>query len=132
MSILDEREDRVRLVDRIDFLPLEILDQLDRQDLLPAFSSSFFDSKKRFYATQTGMAAQERAEELFAVADVATEVEVERLLYQRWFRSRRHPLSGSKGSVTRLVHRRMEEEYHQEELMARIIVIKIIDKAQLK
>jgi hypothetical protein len=32
------------------------------------FSSSFFDSKKRFHATQTGMAARERAEEFFAVA----------------------------------------------------------------
>ena len=55
------------------------------------------------------MAVQERAEELFAVADVATVVEVERFLHQRWFNSRRHPLSGSEGSVARLVHKRMGE-----------------------
>ena len=51
------------------------------------------------------MAAQERAEELFAVADVATVVEVERFLHQRRFSSRRHPLSGSEGSVARPVHK---------------------------
>ena len=51
------------------------------------------------------MAAQERAEELFAVADAATEVEVECFLHQRRFNSRRHPLSGSEGSVARLVHK---------------------------
>jgi len=50
---------------------------------MPAFFSSFFDSKKRFHATRMGMAAQERAEELFAVADMATVVEVERFLHQR-------------------------------------------------
>jgi hypothetical protein len=32
MTIPEERENRVRLVDQIDLLPLEILDQLDRQD----------------------------------------------------------------------------------------------------
>ena len=51
------------------------------------------------------MAAQERAEELFAVADVATAVEVERFLHQRRFSSRRHPLSASERAVTRLVHK---------------------------
>jgi hypothetical protein len=50
------------------------------------------------------MAARERAEELFAVADAATMVEVERFLHRRWFSSRRYPLSGSEGSVARLVH----------------------------
>jgi hypothetical protein len=34
---------------------------------MPAFFSSFFDLKKRFHAIRAGMAAQERAEELFAV-----------------------------------------------------------------
>jgi hypothetical protein len=51
------------------------------------------------------MAAQERAEELFAAADVATVVEVERFLHRRWFSSRRQPLSESKGSVTCLIHK---------------------------
>ena len=68
MPILEERENRIYLVDLIDLLPLEVFDQLDRQDLLPVFLFSFLDSKKWFHATQTGMAAQERAEELFAVA----------------------------------------------------------------
>jgi hypothetical protein len=35
IPVLEEREDRVCLVDRIDLPPLEILDQLDRKDLLP-------------------------------------------------------------------------------------------------
>jgi len=37
--------------------------------------------------------------------DVATEVEVDCFLHQRWFSSRRHPLSGSEGSVACLVHK---------------------------
>jgi len=41
--------------------------------------------------------------------DVATMVEVERFLHQPWFSSRRHPLSGSEGSVARLVHKLMGE-----------------------
>jgi hypothetical protein len=69
------------------------------------------------------MAAQERAEELFAAADVATVVEVERFLHRRWFSSRRQPLSESERSVTCLIHK-----YHREEPMARIIIPKIIDK----
>jgi hypothetical protein len=51
------------------------------------------------------MAAQERAEELFAAADVATVVEVERFLHRRWFSSRRQPLSESERSVTCLIHK---------------------------
>ena len=78
------------------------------------------------------MAAQERAEELFVVADVATEVEVERFLHQRRFSPRRHPLPGSEGSVARLVHELMVGEYHREEPMARIIIRKIIDKPYIK
>jgi hypothetical protein len=69
--------------------------------------SFFFDSKNGFTQPKTGMAARKHAEELFGVADVVTVVEVERFLHQRRFNSRRHPLSGSEGSVARLVHKLM-------------------------
>ena len=73
---------------------------------MPAFFSSFFDSKKRFHATRMGMAAQERAEELFAVTT-----------WQRWWKSSVFCISGDSAhvgircrearSVARLVHKLM-------------------------